>query len=138
MQCLPRVLHWSFVNWIMALSTVLLYYYLLLVGDYHVVSGFTLVTYSAQSSTAECGQTDPPQMAMHVVDGSHQSGPSAIRSSRMQPSTKQILSEDSPTASHQLPQATTRYVFTSISLLWHKGDQLWSTRRLEESCLSQY
>ena len=33
--------------------------YLLLAGDYHVVSGFTPVTYSFQSSTAECGQSDP-------------------------------------------------------------------------------
>ena len=35
--------------------------YLLLAGDYHVVSGFTPVTYSSQSSTAECGQSDPLQ-----------------------------------------------------------------------------
>ena len=35
--------------------------YLLLAGDYHVVSGFTPVTYSSQSSTAECGQNDPLQ-----------------------------------------------------------------------------
>ena len=33
--------------------------YLLLAGDYHVVSGFTPVTYSSESSsTAECGQSD--------------------------------------------------------------------------------
>ena len=35
--------------------------YLLLAGDYHVVGGFTPVTYSSQSSTAECGQSDPLQ-----------------------------------------------------------------------------
>ena len=35
--------------------------YLLLAGDYHVVSGFTPVTYSSQSSTAECGHSDPLQ-----------------------------------------------------------------------------
>ena len=35
--------------------------YQLLAGDYHVVSGFTPVTYSSQSSTAECGQSDPLQ-----------------------------------------------------------------------------
>ena len=35
--------------------------YLLLAGDYHVVSGFTPVTYSSQSSNEECGQSDPLQ-----------------------------------------------------------------------------
>ena len=36
--------------------------YLLLAGDYHVVSGFTPFTYSSESSsTAECGQSDPLQ-----------------------------------------------------------------------------
>ena len=35
--------------------------YLLLAGDYHVVSGFTPVTYSSQSSTEECGQSDTLQ-----------------------------------------------------------------------------
>ena len=33
--------------------------YLLLAGDYHVVSGFTPVTYSSESSSTECGQSDP-------------------------------------------------------------------------------
>ena len=37
------------------------YMYLLLAGDYHVVSGFTPVAYSSQSSTTECGQSDPLQ-----------------------------------------------------------------------------
>ena len=32
--------------------------YLLLTGDYHVVSGFTPVTYSSESSSTECGQSD--------------------------------------------------------------------------------
>ena len=35
--------------------------YLLLAGDYHVVSGFTPVTYSSKSSSTECGQSDPLQ-----------------------------------------------------------------------------
>ena len=35
--------------------------YLLLAGEYHVVSGFTPVTYSSQSSTAECGHSDSLQ-----------------------------------------------------------------------------
>ena len=35
--------------------------YLLLAGDYHVVSGFTPVTYSSESSSTECGQSDPLQ-----------------------------------------------------------------------------
>ena len=35
--------------------------YLLLAGDYHVVSGLTPVTYSSQSFTAECGQGNPVQ-----------------------------------------------------------------------------
>ena len=44
--------------------------YLLLAGDYHVVSGFTPVTYSSQSSAAECGQSDPLQdeMLMAVIN----------------------------------------------------------------------
>ena len=33
--------------------------YLLLAGDYHVVSGFTPVTYSSENSSSECGQSDP-------------------------------------------------------------------------------
>ena len=43
--------------------------YLLLAGDYHVVSGFTPVTYSSQSSTAECGHSDPLQddQLMNVI-----------------------------------------------------------------------
>ena len=32
--------------------------YLLLAGDYHVVSGFTPVIYSSESSSTECGQSD--------------------------------------------------------------------------------
>ena len=35
--------------------------YLLLAGDYHVVCGFTPVTYSSESSSTECGQSDPLQ-----------------------------------------------------------------------------
>ena len=35
--------------------------YLLLAGHYHVVSGFTPVTYSSKSSSTECGQSDPLQ-----------------------------------------------------------------------------
>ena len=35
--------------------------YLLLAGDYHVVSGFTPVIYSSESSSTECGQSDPLQ-----------------------------------------------------------------------------
>ena len=31
--------------------------YLLLAGDYHVVSGFIPVTYSSESSSTECGQS---------------------------------------------------------------------------------
>ena len=34
---------------------------LLLAGDYHVVSGFSPVTYSSESSSTECGQSDPLQ-----------------------------------------------------------------------------
>ena len=41
--------------------------YLLLAGDYHVVSGFTPVTYSSQSSTAECGQNQDDQL-MAVIN----------------------------------------------------------------------
>ena len=33
--------------------------YLVLAGDYHVVSGFTPVIYSSESSSTECGQSDP-------------------------------------------------------------------------------
>ena len=35
--------------------------YLLLAGENHLVSGFIPVTYSSQSSTAECGHSDPLQ-----------------------------------------------------------------------------
>ena len=48
--------------------------YLLLAGDYHVVSGFTPVTYSSQSSTAECGHIDPLQddQLMEALSKIHQ------------------------------------------------------------------
>ena len=48
--------------------------YLLLSGDYHVVSGFTPVTYSSQSSTAECGHSDPLQddQLMEALSKIHQ------------------------------------------------------------------
>ena len=48
--------------------------YLLLAGDYHVVSGFTPVTYSSQSSTAECGQSDTLQddQLMEALSKIHQ------------------------------------------------------------------
>ena len=42
------------------LVSLLISSYLLLAGDYYV-SGFTPVTYSSQSSTAECGHSDPLQ-----------------------------------------------------------------------------
>ena len=45
--------------WLTKLVCLLISSYLLLAGDYHVVSGFTPVTYSSQSSTAECGHNDP-------------------------------------------------------------------------------
>ena len=48
--------------------------YLLLAGDYHVVSGSTPVTYSSQSSTAECGHSDPLQddQLMEALSKIHQ------------------------------------------------------------------
>ena len=48
--------------------------YLLLAGDYHVVSGFTPVTYSSQISTAECGHSDPLQydQLMEALSKIHQ------------------------------------------------------------------
>ena len=78
--------------------------YLLLAGDYHVVSGFTPVIYSSESSSTECGQSDPLQddQLMECT----QQDPSGARSSRMQPSSKQILSRDSlllPISSLRLP-----------------------------------
>ena len=53
---------------------LLISYCLLLAGDYHVVSGFTPVTYSSQSSTAECGQSDPLQddQLMEALSKVHQ------------------------------------------------------------------
>ena len=44
--------------------------YLLLAGDYHVVSGFTQVTYSSESSSTECGQSDP--LLMEALSKIHQ------------------------------------------------------------------
>ena len=48
--------------------------YLLLAGDYHVVSGFTPVIYSSESSSTECGQGDPLQdeKLMAVISQVHQ------------------------------------------------------------------
>ena len=48
--------------------------YLLLAGDYHVVSGFTPVTYSSESSSTECGQSDPLQddQLMEALSKIHQ------------------------------------------------------------------
>ena len=45
--------------------------YLLLTGDYHVVSGFTPVNYSDESSSTECGQSDPLQDAALVSHWEH-------------------------------------------------------------------
>ena len=44
--------------------------YLLLAGDYHVVSGFTPVTYSSESGSTECGQSDP--LLMEALSKIHQ------------------------------------------------------------------
>ena len=48
--------------------------YLLLAGDYHVVSGFTPVIYSSESSSTECGQSDPLQddQLMEALSKIHQ------------------------------------------------------------------
>ena len=48
--------------------------YLLLAGDCHVVSGFTPVIYSSESSSTECGQSDPLQdeKLMAVISQVHQ------------------------------------------------------------------
>ena len=59
--------------------------YLLLAGDYHVVSGFTPVTYSSQSSTAECGHSDPLQddQLMEALSKIHEElGPPGCNSPR--------------------------------------------------------
>ena len=89
--------------------------YLLLAGDYHVVSGFTQVTYSSESSSTECGQQWPS------LDGSTQQDPSGARSCQdaTQPSAKQILSVvDSvdclyPSAPHNDLQATKEILISS-------------------------
>ena len=49
--------------------------YLLLAGDYHVVSGFTPVTYSSQSSTAECGQNRDGQLMAVISQIRQRLGP---------------------------------------------------------------
>ena len=48
--------------------------YLLLAGDYYVVSGFTPVIYSSESSSTECSQSDPLQdeKLMAVINQVHQ------------------------------------------------------------------
>ena len=48
--------------------------YLLLAGDYHVVSGFTPVIYSSENSSTECGQSDPLQddQLMAMINQVHQ------------------------------------------------------------------
>ena len=48
--------------------------YLLLAGDYHVVSGFTPVIYSSESNSTECGQSDPLQddQLMEALSKIHQ------------------------------------------------------------------
>ena len=54
-------------------SLLIVCYYLLLAGDYHVVSGFTPVIYNAQGTT-ECGQSDPLQdeQLMETLSKIHQ------------------------------------------------------------------
>ena len=49
--------------------------YLLFSGDYHVVSGFTPVTYSSQSSTEECGQYQDDQLMAAISQALQQLGP---------------------------------------------------------------
>ena len=67
--------------------------YLLLAGDYHVVSGFTPVIYSSQSSTVECGHSDPLQddQLMEELSKIHQElGPSGCNPPRSR-SCQEIL-----------------------------------------------
>ena len=76
---------------------------LLLAGDYHVVSGFTPVTYSSQSSTEECGQSDPLQddQLMEALSKIHQElGPPGCHPPRNR-SCKEIL--------HCFPSAPSGY-----------------------------
>ena len=77
--------------------------YLLLAGDYHVVSGFTPVTYSSESSSTECGQSDPLQddQLMAVINQVHQElGPPGCNPPRNR-SCKEIL--------HCFPSAPSGY-----------------------------
>ena len=79
--------------------------YLLLAGDYHVVSGFTPVIYSSESSSTECGQNGPLQddQLMEALSKIHQ---------EIGPQDATLLETDLvrrfSTVSHQLLQATTR------------------------------
>ena len=73
----------------------------------HVVSGFTPVIYNPQA-TPECGQGNPLQddQLMEALSKIHQElGPPGCN-----PPQTDLVRRFS-TASHQLPQATTRYVF---------------------------
>ena len=85
--------------------------YLLLAGDYHVVSGFHsshLLFCASQSSTEECDDSDPLQddQLMEALNKIHQElGPPGCNPPRNR-SCHYIL--HCGTASHQLPQATTR------------------------------
>ena len=79
MQLTIKSLHFHIRIWIeRAMATklvcLLISSYLLLAGDYHVVSGFTPVTYSSESSSTECGQSDPLQdeKLMAVISQVHQ------------------------------------------------------------------
>ena len=59
----------------MKLVCLLISSYLLLADDYHVVSGFTPVTYSSQRSTAECGQNQDEQLMAAISQVCQRLGP---------------------------------------------------------------
>ena len=89
--------------------------YLLLAGDYHVVSGFTPVIYPSESSSTECGQSDPLQddQLMAVISQIHQRlGPPGCNPSRNR-SCQEIL----PISSLRLPRDKCSQWLTSTGLL---------------------
>ena len=80
--------------------------YLLLAGDYHVVNGFTPVIYSSESSSTECGQSDPLQddQLMEALSKIHQElGPPGCNPPRNR-SCQEILYcfPSAPSAYHEI------------------------------------
>ena len=100
--------------------------YLLLAGDYHAVSGFTPVIYSSESSSTECGQSDPLQDEEALSKIHQELGPPGCNYPRNR-SCLEIL--------HCFPSAPSGYHEIRVpngSLLYYRSTVTWRGPTVED------